>query len=168
MEKLKGSSDAAHLVHLFHEKQMVHIVMTYEGQANLKQFLADRAHLTVGEVPPNPAKLVQKRTIVLNLAKALQSCHAKGVVHRDIKLENVMVAPDLSVRLIDFGYGKVLRQSGERLSKYCGTPYYMPPEIIRREAYNGQSAFALICSRGNRHLVLRDSVFYNSHRNFSV
>ena len=74
-----------------------------------------------------------------NTARALYGCHLAGVIHRDIKLENVMVHPDLSVRLIDFGYGTVLASTDQKFSRYCGTPYYMPPEVILRTPYDGGS-----------------------------
>ena len=48
-----------------------------------------------------------------------------------------MVLSNLNVCLIDFGYGKVLKNSKEYLKKYCGTPYYMPPEMILKIFYNG-------------------------------
>jgi serine/threonine protein kinase len=60
------------------------------------------------------------------------------VIHRDIKFENVIVLPDLSIKIIDFGYGLVLNPSNPRQSRYCGTPYYMPPELILGLNYDGK------------------------------
>ncbi|MHC4837043.1 MAG: serine/threonine-protein kinase [Planctomycetota bacterium] len=73
------------------------------------------------------------------LLGALQVAHEKGLVHRDIKPDNIMVlhgAPhdDLSaprVKLMDFGVAKAVEESGPRLTAYgqaIGTPYYMSPE----------------------------------------
>jgi len=61
-----------------------------------------------------------------------------GVIHRDIKQENVMVLEDLSVKIIDFGYGLVLNPTNQRQIRYCGTPYYMPPELILGKEYDGK------------------------------
>lgn len=74
---------------------------------------------------------------MINVARAILKCHEKGVIHRDIKMENIMVAEDLSVKVIDFGYGRVLADPSDLLDRYCGTPYYMPPEIIAGFGYNG-------------------------------
>lgn len=137
---MKGSAQSTHLVEMFVEKKAIFIVMSFEGESNLKQYLADQPYLTVifRRAPSNRSKLLKKRTIALNVAAALAECHRRGVVHRDVKLENVMIRPDLTVCLIDFGYGRVLRHADEQLNKYCGTPYYMPPEIIQRAGYDGR------------------------------
>ena len=71
------------------------------------------------------------------MAKAISNCHNSGVVHRDIKLENVMIHSDFSIILIDFGYGKVIKNE-KKLNRYCGTPYYMPPEMISGNSYDGK------------------------------
>jgi serine/threonine protein kinase len=65
-------------------------------------------------------------------------CHEVGVIHRDLKHANIMVRRDLSVSLVDFGYGRVLpKQSHLTLTKYCGTPYYLSPDILAKKGYNG-------------------------------
>ena len=50
-------------------------------------------------------------------------------MHRDIKLENVVVTDNDEVRLIDFGLAKVM--TGPKLEGSCGTPFYMAPEVIK-------------------------------------
>ena len=47
-----------------------------------------------------------------------------------------MIQQDHKISLIDFGYGKVITHKHELLIKYCGTPYYMPPEMIKKIVYN--------------------------------
>lgn len=64
--------------------------------------------------------------------------HRNGVIHRDIKLNNIMVSDDLKVSFVDFGYAKNTKHEDFMCSKVCGTPYYMPPEIIQGEIYNGK------------------------------
>lgn len=48
-----------------------------------------------------------------------------------------MVKPDLSVRLVDFGFGKVVSTPGQVCRWDCGTPYYMAPELIWKLRYDG-------------------------------
>ena len=81
--------------------------------------------------------------IAFNIALALYHCHLANVIHRDVKLENIMISKNLSIRLIDFGYGTVLGHSNQKLFKYCGTPYYMPPEIILKKGYDGKLCLIL-------------------------
>ena len=52
-----------------------------------------------------------------------------------------MVLPNLRIKLIDFGYGEVIKEANQLFKKFCGTPYYMPPEIIEKKSYNGTSLF---------------------------
>ncbi|MCR9246861.1 MAG: protein kinase [bacterium] len=64
------------------------------------------------------------------IADALEHAHAHGLVHRDIKPHNLMVAPDGTVRLLDFGLVKE-RDTGDSVSReFVGTPHYSSPEQI--------------------------------------
>lgn len=59
------------------------------------------------------------------------------VIHRDIKPENVFFLSDkYTVKLGDFGLAKSLSSHTQFTQTYVGTPYYMPPELIREQAYN--------------------------------
>jgi serine/threonine protein kinase len=56
--------------------------------------------------------------------------HKKGIIHRDLKLENILVDMDGYLKIIDFGLAKMLDGGG--MSKtYCGTPEYLAPEMIQ-------------------------------------
>lgn len=62
--------------------------------------------------------------------------HKKSVVHRDIKMENVLYdAPTNRVKLIDFGFAIALAP-GSKLNIFCGTPSYMAPEIVNKKEYS--------------------------------
>ena len=64
----------------------------------------------------------------------MRYCHKKYVVHRDIKVENILIGENLKVKLIDFGFS-VIVPPDYYLNIFCGTPSYMAPEIINKSDY---------------------------------
>jgi predicted Ser/Thr protein kinase len=69
-------------------------------------------------------------TIGVHLCQALAAVHQAGVIHRDVKAQNVMREADGRIVLMDFGAGQVLRQSGAAGDHVIGTPAYMAPEVM--------------------------------------
>ena len=66
---------------------------------------------------------------MFKLFSAVSHMHAQGIVHRDIKAENIMLNKQNELKLIDFGLSK--RQQGQKkLHTVAGTPYYMAPEVL--------------------------------------
>lgn len=56
--------------------------------------------------------------------------HKKGIMHRDLKLENIMIDEIGYVKIIDYGLAKILSQGDELAQSYCGTPEYLAPEMV--------------------------------------
>lgn len=70
--------------------------------------------------------------IFRQICEGLQAAHEQGVVHRDLKPQNVMLGPDDRVYLTDFGLAKSLDQSGmTQTGTVLGTPFYMSPEQVK-------------------------------------
>ncbi|RXN14344.1 serine threonine- kinase pim-2-like protein [Labeo rohita] len=79
------------------------------------------------------------RQIMWQAVNAAHMCCLRGVLHRDVKLENLLINRETSeVKLIDFGCGDILRMSPYR--SYQGTAEYSPPEYYRRGEYCGWPA----------------------------
>lgn len=82
----------------------------------------------------------------VQILDALDYCHSKNVVHRDVKLENVLIErPNddymkLHLRLADFGLSAIQAKDGVFLYDKVGSPVYAPPEIIRGYPYFGHPA----------------------------
>ena len=58
------------------------------------------------------------------------------MVHRDIKLENILLDEDKKIKIIDFGFSIQVTKD-KKLDTFCGTPSYMAPEITRKQDYYG-------------------------------
>jgi len=65
---------------------------------------------------------------------ALEYIHSNGYIYRDLKPENIMVLPSGDIKLIDFGFAKLM--STERTFTTLGSPEYMAPEVILKEGHN--------------------------------
>ena len=67
----------------------------------------------------------------------LSYCHeSKGVVHRDLKLENILVTDNMDLKVADFGFSTYKKI--DKLDSYRGTMTYMAPEIKELKPYNGK------------------------------
>lgn len=70
------------------------------------------------------------------IIESLAYCHKKNILHRDIKLDNILLDANGQVKICDFGVGKIVKK-GEKMTEQCGTPAYIAPEILRDKGYYG-------------------------------
>lgn len=96
-------------------------------------------HDFVSDMPLKRLREGEAITLFRQILEAVSYCHANMISHRDIKADNVLVAPEGRVKLIDFGFA-TLSSPSQRLDLFCGTPFYMPPEIAGRQEYLGPNA----------------------------
>lgn len=72
--------------------------------------------------------------------------HERGIVHRDLKLENILLGPDLHVHISDFGFANEVVEQNELLYTACGSPCYAAPELVlTRSGYHGKPADIWSC-----------------------
>ena len=89
--------------------------------------------------PEKRAGTLNSVKIFRQLVLAVEYCHNKNICHRDIKLENIIIDSELNLKLIDFGFAAVISRT-KLQSFFCGTPSYMPPEIVQKKEYIGFNA----------------------------
>ncbi|XP_023527747.1 CBL-interacting serine/threonine-protein kinase 1-like [Cucurbita pepo subsp. pepo] len=87
------------------------------------------------------------RRLFQQLIDGLSYCHEKGVYHRDLKLENVLVDDKGNIKISDFGLSALPQNCREDglLHTTCGSPNYVAPEVLANRGYNGAASDIWSC-----------------------
>ena len=104
----------------------IFVIMEYAEGGSLLDYV--RASKRLGE--PESCRLFRQALAGIGY------CHERGIVHRDIKLENLLLDRSRNLKIVDFGLSAILIP-GKRLKVHCGSPSYAAPEIIARKVYDG-------------------------------
>ena len=107
-----------------------YIVMEYVAGGTLDDRIRDRGALPSGEAAD----------ITLQVAQALQAAHRRGIIHRDIKPQNILLTKSGKVKVADFGIARAASLTTLTLEgSVMGTPYYMSPEQAKGEEAGARS-----------------------------
>ncbi|MEZ4250686.1 MAG: serine/threonine-protein kinase [Polyangiales bacterium] len=106
-----------------------YLVFEYVAGSTLKQILKNRGPLS----PPAVIRLAEE------VADALEVAHEAGIIHRDIKPDNLLVTPSGQTKLADFGVARVPNAALTREGQFLGTPCYAAPETLARGQYGPTS-----------------------------
>jgi serine/threonine protein kinase len=114
---------------IFNKDQYDYIEMEFIDGKDLFDFIYNEDHL------------LDEQTIIyifVQLAGAVKYCHKNNILHRDLKLENIMIMSDekYKIKVIDFGISKIFKKEIFSTKKQIGTPGCMAPEIILRLLYS--------------------------------
>jgi serine/threonine protein kinase len=105
----------------------VYLVMEYVSGGQLRQHIRDTLRLCEEKA----------RGIFKQILCAVKYCHDRGIVHRDLKADNILLDTEGNVKVIDFGLGT--RYSiGEELTDWCGAFTHRAPEVFLRLPYDGR------------------------------
>ncbi len=75
------------------------------------------------------------------LVQGLSHIHKENYCHLDLKLENILLDDNFSIKIIDFGFSQFQKKNSKQLiTKYCGTPQHYSPEIYYEKPYEGHKA----------------------------
>jgi len=80
------------------------------------------------------------RTYFRQIVYAINECHSRNIIHRDIKGENILFDDNFNSKLIDFGLAKILNENEYYVEGETGSPNYMAPEIFTEAEYDGYKA----------------------------
>jgi eukaryotic-like serine/threonine-protein kinase len=127
-----SDSHVAALYDVFEEQGEIFLVMEYIEGENLRQRLR------------RPLTLEQFFDIAMQSAEALAAAHERGIVHCDIKPENIMLTNSGQVKILDFGVAKYMPRSDQsstvdRSGTMGGTPAYMSPEVLLEKIPDGRA-----------------------------
>ena len=106
------------------------IVMEYIDGITLKEFMEQQGVL----------KWKDSVHFIIQILRALQHAHDRGIVHRDIKPQNIMLFPDGTIKVMDFGIARFAREEGKTISdKAIGSVHYISPEQARGDVTDEKS-----------------------------
>lgn len=122
----------------------VYIVIKYCQGGELFDYIVSHKRIKESEA----------KRLFAQLLSALEYCHARHVVHRDIKAENLLLDENRNLVVIDFGFTNTYARRDPLLDTYCGSPAYAAPELVRRHEYSapeadiwsaGVTLYAMVC-----------------------
>ncbi|KEI41246.1 uncharacterized protein L969DRAFT_15266 [Mixia osmundae IAM 14324] len=76
------------------------------------------------------------RKFARQMGSALEYCHANSIVHRDLKIENILISKTGNIKIIDFGLSNLFSPHSH-LSTFCGSLYFAAPELLNAKVYTG-------------------------------
>ena len=129
LKRLLGHPNIIKLLEVFENKKYVFFVMEYAANGDLLKHIKKKGMLDEEE----------GRHMFYQIAAGLRYIHRQNIIHRDIKLDNILVDEMNHCKICDFGVSRYMK-AHELVNEQCGTPAYLAPEIVREQGYRGFGA----------------------------
>ncbi|CAH0400112.1 unnamed protein product [Chilo suppressalis] len=121
--------DHPHIIKLYQvmeTKNMIYIVSEYASKGEIFDYIARYGRM---------AEQAARRKF-WQILSAVEYCHERRIVHRDLKAENLLLDANMNIKIADFGFSNYYA-AGELLATWCGSPPYAAPEVFEGKRYTG-------------------------------
>ncbi|KAG5450416.1 MAP microtubule affinity-regulating kinase 1, variant 2 [Clonorchis sinensis] len=114
------------LLEIIDTEKIMYLVMEYASGGELYEYISKHGRMT--------EKVAREK--FRQILSAVEYCHQKHIIHRDLKMENLLLDTDMNIKLADFGFANEF-EDGKKLNTFCGSPPYAAPELFRGKEYTG-------------------------------
>ena len=125
LKKLRNHKNIVKYLEHFENEKHFFIVMENISGGNLLNAINKMSKLSE----------IMAKNIFRQLIETIKYLHSIGIVHRDIKPDNILLELDNTIKLCDFGVSKEVKE-GQLLTDSCGTPAFVAPEVLKDSPYN--------------------------------
>ncbi|XP_063049595.1 MAP/microtubule affinity-regulating kinase 3-like [Engraulis encrasicolus] len=124
--KLLNHPNIVKLFEVIETEKTLFLVMEYASGGEVFDYLVAHGRM----------KEKEARAKFRQIVSAVQYCHQKRIVHRDLKAENLLLDADMNIKIADFGFSNEFTV-GSKLDTFCGSPPYAAPELFQGKKYDG-------------------------------